>query len=102
MVGGLVIAGGTTGRSSRLAYVMAATGQVLQLLLLIGVRGRPVERREAISGSEWSAGVRFVARNPLILGTISLDLFAVLLGGATALLPMYAVKVLGVGAVGFC
>jgi MFS family permease len=100
MVGGLVIAGGPGG-SARLAYILAATGQVLQLILLIGVRGRPVERREATTGNEWSAGVRFVARNPLILGTISLDLFAVLLGGATALLPMYAVKVLGVSAVGF-
>ncbi|GLR65557.1 MFS transporter [Acidocella aquatica] len=43
------------------------------------------------------AGVGFVRRNPAILGTISLDLFAVLLGGATALLPIYAHDILHTG-----
>lgn len=43
------------------------------------------------------AGVQFVRRNPTILGTISLDLFAVLLGGATALLPIYARDILHTG-----
>jgi MFS family permease len=43
------------------------------------------------------AGVRFVRRSPPILGTISLDLFAVLLGGATALLPIYASDILHTG-----
>ena len=42
-------------------------------------------------------GVRFVWRHPLVLGAISLDLFAVLLGGATALLPIFAKDVLHVG-----
>ena len=46
---------------------------------------RPVRRRQ------------FRARNPAILGTISLDLFAVLLGGATALLPIYARDILQTG-----
>jgi MFS family permease len=40
------------------------------------------------------AGVGFIRRNPPILGTISLDMFAVLLGGATALLPIYARDIL--------
>ena len=43
------------------------------------------------------AGVRFIRSNPAILGTISLDLFAVLLGGATALLPIYARDILHAG-----
>ena len=43
------------------------------------------------------AGVTFVRRNSAILGTISLDLFAVLLGGATALLPIYASDILHTG-----
>jgi MFS family permease len=43
------------------------------------------------------AGVRYVRHNPAILGTISLDLFAVLLGGATALLPIYARDILHTG-----
>jgi len=43
------------------------------------------------------AGVRFIKNNPAILGTISLDLFAVLLGGVTALLPIYARDILQTG-----
>jgi MFS family permease len=43
------------------------------------------------------AGIGFVRRNPAILGTISLDLFAVLLGGVTALLPIYARDILHTG-----
>jgi MFS family permease len=46
------------------------------------------------------AGIAFVRRNPAILGSISLDLFAVLLGGATALLPIYARDILHTGAWG--
>jgi hypothetical protein len=43
------------------------------------------------------AGVRFIRHHPLVLGATSLDLFAVLLGGATALLPIYAKDILEVG-----
>ncbi len=55
---------------------------------------RPI-RRSAISGSthplaQMVDGLRYVRRNRLVLGAISLDLFAVLLGGATAMLPVYA------------
>jgi len=46
------------------------------------------------------AGVRFIRSNPAILGTISLDLFAVLLGGVTALLPIYARDILETGPLG--
>lgn len=46
------------------------------------------------------AGFRFVRRTPLLLGAIALDLFAVLFGGAVALLPAIAEKRLGVGAIG--
>jgi predicted MFS family arabinose efflux permease len=45
-------------------------------------------------------GIRFVRANPILLGVISLDLFAVLFGGAVALLPAIAEERLGVGAVG--
>jgi MFS family permease len=47
--------------------------------------------------SELFAGIKFVRDNPAILGTISLDLFAVLLGGASALLPIYARDILHAG-----
>ena len=46
------------------------------------------------------AGVRFIRNNPAILGTISLDLFAVLFGGVTALLPIYARDILETGPLG--
>ena len=53
--------------------------------------------RSAISAETLLAGVRFVWQRRVVLGAISLDLFAVLLGGATALLPMFAKDVLHVG-----
>ena len=47
-----------------------------------------------------TAGIAYIRRKPIILGAISLDLFAVLLGGATALLPIYARDILQVGPIG--
>ena len=46
------------------------------------------------------AGIHFIAAHPMILGAISLDLFAVLLGGATAMLPIFAKDILHVGPTG--
>jgi hypothetical protein len=43
------------------------------------------------------SGIAFIGRTPVLLGTLSLDLFAVLLGGATALLPIYAADILRTG-----
>jgi MFS family permease len=67
--------------------------------ILIGaiVLARSVEAREPPTLDALFDGVRFVWNNPSILGTISLDLFAVLLGGATALLPIYARDILHTG-----
>ena len=45
-------------------------------------------------------GIHFVRRSPVLLGAMSLDLFAVLLGGVVALLPVFAKEILGVGPVG--
>jgi len=58
---------------------------------------RPLNAKEPSSLAALFAGVGFVRRNPPILGSISLDLFAVLLGGATALLPIYARDILHTG-----
>jgi MFS family permease len=58
---------------------------------------RPVTVPEPPTLGSLFAGVGFIRRNPSILGTISLDLFAVLLGGATALLPIYARDILHTG-----
>lgn len=60
----------------------------------------PVEKRA--SGLESvREGLRFVRQRPAILGAMSLDMFAVIFGSATALLPIYATEILGVGARGF-
>jgi MFS family permease len=53
--------------------------------------------REPVTPDTILAGLRFIWGSPLLLGAISLDLFAVLFGGATALLPVYAKQILHVG-----
>jgi MFS family permease len=53
--------------------------------------------REPVSSKTLLAGARFIGSSPLLLGAVSLDLFAVLLGGATALLPIFAKEILHVG-----
>jgi MFS family permease len=58
---------------------------------------RAITSKEPATLDRFLAGVRFVRHNPAILGTISLDMFAVLLGGATALLPIYARDILHTG-----
>ena len=65
-------------------------------LLMMRVRTGRMEKKD-ISIETLLAGVRYVWREKIILGSISLDLFAVLLGGAVALLPVYAEDVLHVG-----
>ena len=56
--------------------------------------------KDSATPDDLYAGVRFVRNNPAILGTISLDLFAVLFGGVTALLPIYARDILQTGPLG--
>jgi len=71
-------------------------------LCLLGVHQST--RPEVQPGSRWTLikeGLVYTWRNKIVFGSISLDLFAVLLGGATALLPVFARDVLHVGAEGF-
>lgn len=70
-------------------------------LLVLSIRVQPiVSERRAANWQTVVAGIAFIRRQPLVLGAISLDLFAVLLGGATALLPIYARDILLVGPTG--
>lgn len=69
------------------------------LTLSLQARGQVVQRGRATVES-LLAGIRFIRSRPDILGAISLDLFAVLLGGATALLPVFAKDVLLTGPMG--
>jgi MFS family permease len=77
--------------------VMAACWLAGSVLYAVIKLDRPVTSREPPSLRSLFAGAAFVRRNQTILGIISLDLFAVLLGGATALLPIYAKDILHTG-----
>ncbi|HSZ57708.1 MAG TPA: MFS transporter [Tepidisphaeraceae bacterium] len=96
-VGGLIVSFNPTA-----AYLFDAGCAISFALLLIPLRCRPAEKsREPATLSSLAAGLRFVFRTKVILGAITLDLFAVLLGGATYLLPLFASDILHVDAVGF-
>ncbi|PNB74731.1 MFS transporter, partial [Pseudomonas sp. FW305-BF6] len=70
-------------------------------ILTWSIRSKKIERTsEPVTLSSIFSGLVFVRRHPIILGTISLDLFAVLLGGATALLPIFAQDILQTGPFG--
>jgi hypothetical protein len=83
--------------------VYAASGALFFLSILATTAIGPPARAPSARGVDWDsliAGIRFIRGRPEILGAISLDLFAVLFGGATALLPVYARDILDIGPVG--
>ncbi|WP_404339045.1 MFS transporter [Sphingomonas sp. MMS12-HWE2-04] len=85
-----------------LPYAVAGGLFLLSLLMLMLISPVPAAARK-FTGSPWAQmidGLHYVRRNRLVLGAISLDLFAVLLGGATAMLPVYARDILQVGSEG--
>jgi MFS family permease len=87
--------------SPALVYTIDALFVLTLLLLLTFVVGRPHQpANEPLTLRSLTAGIGFVWRTKLILGAITLDMFAVLLGGAVALLPLYARDILQVDAVG--
>ena len=96
-LGGLVVSFTTTG-----AYLIDAGCSLAFSIFLMFLTVRPIARTAGpATFSSLIAGVRFVWRTKVILGAITLDLFAVLLGGATYLLPLFASEVLHVRAIGF-
>jgi len=78
------------------ALNVAASLACFGLVLMIR-RGHVVAARQPLSIRNLGAGFKFVFENKIILGTITLDMFAVLLGGATSLLPIYAKEILHSG-----
>ena len=79
-------------------YAITATFCFLFAITAMGLRPREAQRASGpISLSSLFAGAGFIWREKPILGALTLDLFAVLLGGATALLPIYAKDILKVG-----
>ncbi|MBS1154130.1 MAG: putative major facilitator superfamily transporter [Proteobacteria bacterium] len=95
-LGGLVYALGTS-----VVYVLTGalylTASVLMLRVSFIASDAPIAPPQKSGLNTLLAGVRFIKSKPAILGAISLDLFAVLLGGATALLPIYAKDILHTG-----
>jgi MFS family permease len=92
-LGGVLYAFGPT-----TVYAIVAVLFGLGAVLIAGVgdvsRDRPPEE---VTPASLFSGIAFIVRQRLLLGLLSLDLFAVLLGGATALLPIYARDILGTG-----
>lgn len=85
-----------------IVYIVDAVTAFLFFGLVLGIKRSKQPRRRA-EQSRWrslGAGIRFVFSRKVILATITLDLFAVLLGGATALLPIFADQILHCGPVG--
>ena len=92
-VGGLLYALGPTA-----AYGTGAALFALAAVLVNLVPGlRPARDRTPVALESFFSGILFIRRHRILLGVLSLDLFAVLLGGVTALLPVYARDILGTG-----
>jgi len=83
-------------------YATVAVLLAVSCALILGARlaGRAAPQRAPVSWETLLSGLAFVRSRPVVLGAISMDLFAVLFGGATALLPAYAGDILHVGPVG--
>jgi MFS family permease len=97
-IGGMLIA---VTHAATVPFALAALGQLIFIAMLrtIPVRVPPATSGRRSAGDVF-AGFRFVRSNPLFLSAITLDLFAVLFGGAVALLPIYARDILQVGPAG--
>ncbi len=97
-LGGIIIA---ARGSATPVYFFDALAGVASILLISRIRGKQETRSgERMTLSGLMGGVRFIWRTPIILAAITLDMVAVLLGGATTLLPIYASDILRVGAAG--
>jgi MFS family permease len=79
-------------------YLLCTAIFVAASILISFVQGRHrAEQRQPMSVATLFAGFAYIRKKPILLGAVSLDLFAVLLGGVTALLPIYARDILAVG-----
>jgi len=80
------------------AYFVAAALSVVAATQTLRIDAPvPERKREAITFETISAGARYIWRTPELLGTMSLDLFAVIMGATAALLPIFARDILGTG-----
>ena len=87
--------------SVTIIYLLDALAALIFLVLLSMIRGRPLAlAARAATLDSLAEGWRFLRRTRVLLAAITLDMFAVLLGGAVTLLPVYATDILHVGATG--
>jgi hypothetical protein len=92
-LGGVVYAFGPAAVYGASTLLFLLTGLMIHLVMPLHARSAP----RAAGIASVLDGIRFIGRRPAVLGAISLDLFAVLLGGAAALLPIYARDILDTG-----
>ena len=79
-------------------YGMSVIACIIATVALLRIRAQTnVREKEEFTGKAVLAGLHYIWKHKLVLGAISLDLFAVLLGGAVALLPVYAGEILRTG-----
>ena len=84
--------------SAATVYALNTVAALVCLIMVCFIRVRHVvAMKEKMTAANLIEGFRFVVANRIIFGTITLDMFAVLLGGATALLPVYAKDILRAG-----
>ncbi len=94
-LGGLVYA---IARGPSAVYATAMIASIVATVAVTRIKPRETKRaREPVNLTTVLAGFHYIWRQKLVLGSISLDLFAVLLGGAVALLPVYAREILNTG-----
>ena len=84
-----------------LVFVISSAGIALTAIIIYQIRPRPV--RDRPTRMDWAnviAGLVFIRSKPVIFGAVTLDMVAVLLGGAEALLPIFARDILAIGPLG--
>ncbi|MFT4068059.1 MFS transporter [Paraburkholderia sp.] len=104
VIAGPALGGLSYALGASVAYAGCGLAFLTAMAGLATLRGRDPERVQTAGPTGRIAriteGIAFIRSQPIVLGAISLDLFAVLLGGATALLPIYARDILDVGPLG--
>lgn len=103
VIGGPALGGAIYLAGPAVAYGLCALlfgGAAASVFLIRRALPTRADTTEQSAIQRFSAGIVYVRTRPIILGAISLDLFAVLLGGATALLPVYAHSILHTGPAG--
>jgi MFS family permease len=97
VIGGPALGGFVYATGATVVYGLCAALSAVSLAFVASIERAPPLPREPVTLASMFAGFRYIWNHKVALGAISLDLFAVLLGGATALLPIYARDVLHTG-----